>query len=103
MSEAADEQVRVVTVPPPLQWQLGIGDTGGAKVVVLHLRQGGWQAQLLLTGNDAVTLAQQLRAKGKDANSGITVQRTPLLGVDGSPIAVPSDADDDDDDDEAIA
>lgn len=90
----ASPEVKMVAVPPPIQWQVVVPDQAPKGTVVLALVQGGWSAQLLLSGNDAITLASQLRSKGKQANCGLSIAKSTLLDASGNAIAVAADPDD---------
>lgn len=100
----AEENVRVVTVAPPLQWNVVIAPPPAPKgIIVLVLNQGNWTTQLPLMANDAITLGKQLRTLGKESNSGITPVKAALLGANGAPISVPVEIDDDDELPEEVA
>jgi hypothetical protein len=102
----ADEQVRVVQVPPP--WQFGatppIQQLNGPIVkygpdcpVFVILGQGGWRVEAMLAQNDALNFANHIRKAVKQAQGGIQVHRNAILGPNGQPLAVPDEAPEDDD------
>lgn len=98
----AGDGVQVVAVPMPLRWQLSVLETPqGAKLVQVALVQGQLTSAVVIEGNDAIDLGNQLRKKGKEANSSIAAIRNAILDPSGNPISIPTS--DDDDEEEEVA